>query len=281
MQKGFTMLAKSLVICAFAAIYCHDVSAYCHVNDAEQRLHCPKVGAAKGIEIKGSLDASSVLKALFGNYDNAKRMASWPNTPSYRDYFDYGWPEYSTILLSLSTYNSGNKQCALALLATDQVTDMHPAAPYLGYATFQRKDRNTWVLVNDDPYIGAFGEWGKLANYKHVTLGAGIPGVVFLPLFSGQGSETFTFALLGVLDGAFKVLIIEEDYQVNNAGACGDDVMCWGYKGKYCFKASAKARLFDLIITRRGTQQLQSGIITKMQNVKHWAFTNGKYIQDK
>jgi hypothetical protein len=223
------------------------------------------------------------MKALYGNYDPAKKTSTFRLTKIFPStFFDKsGKVEVHTFLTAGAIDAGAMKVFVLtyALPEGPRPFDCHACAPLIGAAVFAKKD-GAWAVESSNRAFDVLGGWGGPPQAKMVRAGPDRAGFELMPGSTNQGETVGSIMILLPWKGGIRQAF-DAETESTEATDCGDGMgECRDKQAEVSFARGANPDYDDIVVTISATEtSARTGKDLKVHRVQKWRFSDGKYVR--
>jgi hypothetical protein len=244
--------------------------------------------------IHPAFDVAQAMKMFYGNYDEATRKSTMPNSHNNGlNAFDFGAEQIAASpLFHTFTQEAAVQSFVLVTygIPLDKMYDCHACAPVIGMAVFSNIGEQ-WVMTASNRAVTQAGAWGKPETHIHLArIGPAHYGVVINDSGSGNGEATTVLLLLipwkNTVNVGLERIIADDD-----AGMCGElsTLPCYSNSRRITFLLEGKDEFYKIKLSLVGTDYVndsnsKSGTAPvlpkrRVRGVEILALKEGKYVQ--
>jgi len=256
-------------------------------------MYAPSAHGIEPLRIDGEISSLKVLEAVHGKLSSKDGVpiepAIWHNIEVPDGLKTYWSEKDGEVYVAFESRYMENKAEKYILVTQTRPYgkpdyQCHACAPLIGCVVFVKSD-SSWVLENENKYIGVIGKWGWMHEQtidpdeedavKLVKVAAERHGILIRGDDMHNGYENHYFYLLYPYKGGVKVAL-SDWIEGPSASAC-PDVAARNKQGiSVIFDNNGKSDYYDLSVTKEWNE----GICGKVKSVKKtivYEFIGGAY----
>jgi hypothetical protein len=241
----------------------------------------PSPGALPSVPADFSLPEA--MKALYGNYDAAKKTSSFRSTKKFDGtFFDKPGKVEARAFLTAGAMDAGAMKVFVLTSAVPHGSpefDCHACAPLIGAAVFAKKD-SAWAVESSNKALDVIGGWGGPPQAEMVRVGPDRAAFELKPGSTFQGETVASVMILLPWKGGIRQAFNAET-ESSEPSDCGDGMgECRDKKAEISFARGANPDFDDIVLSISATEtSAKTGKDVGVERVQKWKFSDGKYVR--
>lgn len=247
-----------------------------------QSAGAPAAKAAASPTLPADFSLPEAMKALYGNYDAAKKTSTFRLTKKFPNtFFDKPGKVEVHEFLAAGAMDSGAIKVFVLTYAVPAAApefSCHACAPVIGAAIFAKKG-DAWAVESAEKAYDVLGNFGGPPQASVISVGPDRGAFELTPGNTNQGETEASTVILLPWKGEIREAFSAET-ESSVASDCGDGNECADKTGEVSFARGANLDYDDIVLTISGTEtSAKTGKDVKVQRVQKWKFSDGKYVR--